>query len=102
MQGYVKEVGLQKARFKQIVHYVNDHKEDLQTYMTQDRHAAMKALILIWNKKDLNVQDLFSMKQHHSYFNGDYPDIAFQLLWEKYLMSGLQLRTELLAKIHIS
>ena len=45
----MKEVGLQKARFKQIVHHVNDHREELQSYMTEERRAAMKALIAIWN-----------------------------------------------------
>ena len=94
------KVSLQKARFKQIVHHVNDHREELQSYMTEERRAAMKALIAIWNKKDLNMQDLFSMKEHHSYFNGQYPDQAFQLLWDDYVMSGLQLRCELLAGLH--
>ena len=55
----MKEVGLQKARFKQIVHHVNDHREELQSYMTEERRTAMKALIAIWSKKDLNVQVFF-------------------------------------------
>ena len=96
----MEKLRLQKGCFKKIVCHINNYRNEVQGYMTEERRAAIKALIAIWNKKDLNMQDLFSMKEHHSYLNGQYPDQAFQLLWDDYVISGLQLRCELLAGLH--
>ena len=41
--------------------------------------------MIAWNKKEKNIQDYFDMKDHHSKFNGDYPNEEFKNIWDEYI-----------------
>ena len=69
--------------------HLNHQKTELESYMNAERRTAIKALIDIWNQKDTDIHDFYATKDHHCKFNRQYPNEAFQTLWEDYIV-GLE------------
>lgn len=82
-----------KNKFKELINYKNKHNIKLNDEITEH----LKKLIELWNNnKDANIEYYFNMKQHHTYINCQIENIELKQLWEDYIKSGLELRTNLI------
>lgn len=88
------KINITKNNFKAFIKHINEKKIKLNNEI----NIHIKKLIELWNNnKNADIEYYFSMKNHHSYINDKIKNITLDELWNKYIYSCLDLRTELLA-----
>ena len=92
----MSDIKISKSKFCKIIKNINQNAE-FKSQLTPEMNEHLKNLIELWNNnKDANIEYYFTMKKHHSYINGKIENEMLKNMWDDYIKSTCEFRTQLL------